>query len=898
MERKNTVELLAPAGQWDALRAAVANGADAVYFGLEAFNARRRAKNFSLDELPEVMGFLHAHNARGYVALNTLIFSDELARAGGFVAGVAAAGADAVIVQDVGLARLIARTAPSLAIHASTQMTLTEPRGIEFSRRLGVGRVILARELSLGEIATIAAATDVELEVFVHGALCISFSGQCLASESIFGRSANRGLCAQACRLPYELVGPAGDAPLPPHLLSPCDLGAFDLIGQLIAAGVTGFKIEGRLKSPHYVAAVTAVYRAAIDAALARRPFTLSDTHRRWLAQSFSRGLGHGFLEGSNRRLVEGDAPDRKGVLVGTVTGRTPRGILIRRPAPTDTGEDGAALTMLSSTFTTLKNGDGVVIVSAEGEADQGGRVYSARPVAGGQVELTFGRDAVDLAAVAIGSQVRKTDDPAVAAEIEATYARDLVVRRVPVTIAARAGAGAKLEIVIRDDCGNAAAVESGEPLPEARNQPLTRDLLAEQFARLGQTPFELASAELTSIGPPAMAPKSVLNDLRRQATDALVELRRRQAQHAITDADALTHLRQEDRRVARPPSAGDSAIQPVAQPPSAGSSESPVPPLTTNAPALYALVRTADQLSAVLRWRPPAGAVGLAGVYLDLADPRQLDVCVGRCRDGGLSVGLATPRILLPGEESHLGRLLAAQPDTLLARNLGSLAYLAERVPAAALVGDFSLNAVNELSAAAMLKASLRRVVPGYDLNFPQLAALVGEFAPAALEIVIHQHVPLFHTRHCIKAVGCAGVVCLHTVGPKTVCSRTATTGCTPYELLLRDRTGAEHSLFIDEFCRNTVFSSHAQSAAHFAADMLTLGLRHFRVEFVAEAGELVGPVLDAYAMLLAGQSAGAAAWRDLQNLYPDRLTRGTWQVIEERPTGTADRGTGNRRP
>ena len=236
-------ELLSPAGDWDALRAAVANGADAVYFGLEAFNARARAHNFTVEELPEVMRFLHARNVKGFVTLNVLIFSDELPDARRFVAACAEAGVDAVIVQDLGLVRLIRELAPTLPVHASTQMTLTEPRGIAFVRNLGVERVVLARELSLDEIRKVTAGTDAPVEVFVHGALCVAYSGQCLTSEALGGRSANRGQCAQACRLPYEMIvdGEKRELGDKAYLLSPQDLAAYDLIQPLIDAGVISF---------------------------------------------------------------------------------------------------------------------------------------------------------------------------------------------------------------------------------------------------------------------------------------------------------------------------------------------------------------------------------------------------------------------------------------------------------------------------------------------------------------------------------------------------------------------------------------------------------------------------------------------------------------------------------
>src|SRR5215218_5314793 len=277
--RATTPELLAPAGDWEAMRAAVANGADAVYFGLSNFNARARAANFTTDELPDVMRFLHDRNARGFVTLNTLIFSDELPAVADFVKAVAAAGADAVIVQDLGLVRLVRRLAPSLPVHASTQMTLTEPRGIDFVRRLGVERVVLARELSLDDIRKVTAGTDVPVEVFVHGALCVAYSGQCLTSEALGGRSANRGQCAQACRLPYEMIvdGEKRELGDKAYLLSPQDLAAYDLVDDLVKLGVTCFKIEGRLKSPEYVAATTQTYRAALDASIANRKWQIEN---------------------------------------------------------------------------------------------------------------------------------------------------------------------------------------------------------------------------------------------------------------------------------------------------------------------------------------------------------------------------------------------------------------------------------------------------------------------------------------------------------------------------------------------------------------------------------------------------------------------------------------------
>src|SRR3974390_740145 len=282
-------ELLAPAGDWECARAAVENGADAIYFGLEKFNARMRANNFTEADLPRLMEFLHRRGVKGYVTFNTLVFQNEIADAEHYLRAIIAAVVDAAIVQDVGIARLIRDLSPDFPIHASTQMTVTSAAGVEFCRDLGCNLVVLARECSLKEIEAIQAAQknsafsvqgsksqnfergtlnhELPLEVFVHGALCVAYSGQCLTSESLGGRSANRGECAQACRMPYDLISDGKQVPLgdKKYLLSPQDLAGLEILPELARVGVASLKIEGRLKSPEYVASITRVYRAALD---------------------------------------------------------------------------------------------------------------------------------------------------------------------------------------------------------------------------------------------------------------------------------------------------------------------------------------------------------------------------------------------------------------------------------------------------------------------------------------------------------------------------------------------------------------------------------------------------------------------------------------------------------
>ncbi len=437
-------ELMAPAGDWDCARAAVENGADAVYFGLQGgFNARARAANFSPAELPELMTFLRTRGVKGYLTLNTLVFGDELEEAERVARVAIAAGIDAVLVQDLGLLRLLGRLCPELPLHASTQMTLSSAECIREVESLGVRRVVLPRELSIDQIAAIRRQTDIELEAFVHGALCISYSGQCLASLSMGGRSANRGQCAQPCRLPYEIICDGGllDVGEKKYPLSPHDLAAYDRLPELIAAGVSALKIEGRLKPAEYVASVTRHYRTALDAvwnslhqtkdnsreltAPGEAATTADDIADMELA--FSRGFCHGWLDGPDHRgLVSGEGSAKRGVLLGEVRGVRGERILVELAGP-------------------LRRGDGVVFEGDRSQAaEQGGRVYEIfqnrrsieTEVAAGAVELAFRYGSIDLAQIRLGQKVWKTDDPRAARRLRQTYSSGRSQRRVPLDLA------------------------------------------------------------------------------------------------------------------------------------------------------------------------------------------------------------------------------------------------------------------------------------------------------------------------------------------------------------------------------------------------------------------------------------------------------------------------------
>jgi len=811
-------ELLAPAGDWDALKAAVANGADAVYFGLETFNARFRAHNFTTEELPDVMDYLHRHNVKGFLTFNTLVFSDELPDALDYIHAMAGAGVDAVIVQDLGIARLIHQIAPTLPIHGSTQMTLTEPRGIEFVRKLGVCRVVLARELSIDDIQKITAGTDMPVEVFIHGALCVAYSGQCLTSESLGGRSANRGHCAQACRLPYDLIvdGQKRDMGDVNYLVSPQDLAAYDMVSKLVDIGVVSFKIEGRLKTAHYVAATSQTYRAAIDAAIANRPFKITPEQRGDLEQVFSRGLATGFLAGVNhQKLVPGRFPKSRGRRFGTVIGRTGNGLIIE---PDNNVE--------------LKTGDGVVFDESHPERDElGGRIYAIKPQSKGRLLIELGRD-LPIMNVAIGAIVWKTDDPVVRKRLEQSFARDRVVHRTPVNMTVVARTGQPLRLTITDGQHDAYA-ESEIKLAKADQYPATERLLRDQLGMLLSTPFELRNLDCTIEQDP-ITPKPVLADVRKRAVEQLIERRKRS--HAI-DVGA-THA-SPDQVGAR--ASGDACVAPT---------------------LLHVMARTVEQVEALLALDEKP-----ASIYCDFEDVRRYKIAVDLCRMANMPIAVATMRILKPGEDGWLKHILDCNPDQVLVRNLASIHYFQTNAPHLPLIGDYSLNVANHLTADVFRETGLLRVVPSYDLNWKQMSAMLGSFDPAFFECVIHQHMPMFHMEHCVFA---------HTLSngkDYRDCGRP----CETHQVDLRDRMGQPHPLIPDAGCRNTLYNAAAQSGAEYAPKMRDLGITHYRVELLREKSADVAPLVQKYQDILANRVEARVAVKSLRVLNQLGVTRGT---------------------
>lgn len=829
--RREDIELLAPAGDWECMRAAVANGADAIFFGVEKFNARARANNFKMEELPEIMRFLHRYGVKGFLTFNILVFEDELRDARVLVDACIEAGVDAVIVQDLGLVKMIREMSPDFPIHGSTQMTITSPEAVEFTKPFGLERVVLGRENNLKQIKKIGEQAKLPMEVFVHGALCVSYSGQCLTSEVWGGRSANRGECAQACRLPYDLMvdgvqKPMGDIA---YLLSPKDLAALDLMPELIEAGVTSFKIEGRLKSPEYVANVVSKYRRAIDKYFEGDESEPSAEEVRELQQSFSRGFTHGFLEGTNnKKLVEGTFPKSRGVYLGRVEKILRDSVVCTIEAP-------------------LKRGDGLVFDAGDPtKKEEGGRVYDVRRSGtklegevpeGERIEIVMGRSDVDLTRLHEGDRIWKTSDPALDKRLRSTFETEKPYRTFPVAVTVEGREGAPLRTIWTDlDKGTTVVAQSEMPLERAEKRPLGREVLEEQLGRLGGTLYRLEQLTVSLEGE-VIVPKSELNRIRRDA------------------AERLEAMRELPPKYTRLQGAGALA-------PNVSFKADPEP---VTSPRLTALCRTLEQVKAAVR-------TDVAMIYADFEFIKQFPDAIAVCREAGKPIALATPRIHMPGENGYHRNILNLKPDAVLVRNTGALYYyLRERAEKPGekhplLIGDFSLNVSNHKTVELFREAGLDWVTPSYDLNIQQMVDMLRKADTSRLEIVIHQHLPMFHTEHCVYCTF------LSEGTDYTNCGRP----CEEHRASLQDRIGMSHPVRVDEGCRNTVYNAIEQSGAEYLSEFKELGVPSYRVEFLEENAEKVQEVLSLYRSALDGRIGGSEVWRKLKATNQLGVTRG----------------------
>ena len=823
---KNRLELMSPAGHWPQLRAAVEAGADAVYFGLKHFSARAKV-GFTTGELPEVMRELRGRSVRGYVTFNTLVFDHELELAQQAIIAIAEAGCDAIIVQDTGIAELARHIVPQLEIHGSTQMSITSAQGANLAQSLGCTRVVLGRELDLKDIRRIASATTVALETFVHGALCVSYSGQCFSSEAWGGRSANRGQCAQACRLSYQLVvdGQTKELGADRYLLSPGDLYTIEQIPELIDCGIACVKIEGRYKDADYVAMTTAAYRQAIDQYYDDSTTPEQSAHPAWsqqdLEQIYSRGLGSHFMAGTNHQdVVKARAPRHRGRKLAKVVEVGNSFVVVR-------GEP-------------INRGDGLVLDAANwrspDEPEEGGNVYEVNQQADGNQRLEFGFDQIDFSRIRVGDWVWRTKDPQLSRRLKRLTQASRPVHTQPIHLSVRAIAGQPLQVSAELDSGVRSELIAHGPLEPARNQCLTEQVLAEQLGRLGGTPFHLGRLELQT-DQPVFVPTSQLNQIRRDLVDAIQNQLVSYTAGPITPVELATWK----TRTLPSPDRTTTAAEPA---------------------GLHVLVRTAEQLQAAIPCHP-------SSITLDYLELYGLRESVGQVQDAGIPCRVASPRILKPNEHNVTRFLLSLQCD-LLVRSGGLLYELDSRhsaEPLPPLDGDFSLNIANAISVGKFLDMGLRRVTPTHDLNAQQIVELANLVSPSRLEVIAYQHMPVFHMEHCVfcrfLSDGTDHTNCGHP--------------CEKHRIAVQDSSGRQHAVLADVGCRNTVFGAEAQSAADHMHSFLEAGIRQFRLEFVHQEPEQVEGIITAFQRFLDGHMSVAQLHQTLDKYSPQRTTQGS---------------------
>jgi U32 family peptidase len=816
-------EVMSPAGHWPQLKAAIEAGADSCYFGLKHFSARAKV-GFELSELPEVVRTLHRRGVRGCLTFNTLVFEHELTEAARLIGLIAEAGVDALIVQDIGALKLAHRIAPDLELHASTQTSITSAEGVEFALAQGAHRVTLARELSLEEVSEIYAKTRADLEIFVHGALCVAYSGQCFSSEAWGGRSANRGQCAQACRLPYEMLVDGVRKPLADarYLLSPGDLSALRHLPQIIASGVRCLKIEGRYKGADYVALTTRAYRQAVDDAWSGRELSITPRQELELEQVYSRGLGPHFITGVNhQKVVNGRSPRHRGVHIATVMAVLDNSVSVQPAAAHD--------------IAPLKAGDGVVFDAADWrspqEEEEGGRVYQVAPLLNGTLELSFANNALNGRRIRPGDLVWRTHDPELDRAARPFLEPAAPVSKQPLTVYATAVENHPLHTRWTLPSGLSVSVESSSPLTVAQNRGLTGEILRDQLGRLGNTPYELADVKAEITGS-VFVPVSTLNLMRREAVEKLGELQARPLNRLIHPAPDL-------HRAARPATPTDAR--------------------------LHLLVRNAEQMEGAIGAEPDS-------ITLDYLDLYGLRPSVQRIKAAGIQVRVASPRILKPGE-SRIVDFLVSLECPILVRSSGILHTLRKGAMSQQLIGDFSLNTANTLTAEAYLEAGLDRLTPTHDLNAAQISALAGTVGPERLEAIAYQHLPVFHTEHC--------VFCRFLSAGTTYrdCGRP----CERHRVALRDPQGRAHPVMADVGCRNTVFGAEAQEASAHIDSWRQAGIRHFRLEFVHESAQEVRHVTSAFQAFFSGGINAGQLGTELKRYAPAGVTEGSLFVAED---------------
>lgn len=835
-------ELLAPAGSWEALVAAVQNGADAVYLGGKLFNARQSANNFDNEELARAVEYAHIRGVKIYVTVNILLANHELEEALGFLHFLHNIGVDAAILQDLGLARLAREVIPELSIHASTQVTVHNLPGVQLMQQAGFDRIVLAREMELDEIALIKRETGADLEAFVHGALCICYSGQCLMSSMIGGRSGNRGRCAQPCRLPYQLVDQRGKTLGSPsetgeYLLSPRDINTSAHINKLFAAGINSFKIEGRMKRPEYVATVIKIYRNLIDRALEEgQDFKVQEDEARNLAQIFNRDFSPGYFLGNpGKELMSFKRPNNRGIRLGRVKGynRETRLVEVLLEEP-------------------LQVGDGIEVWVTEG--GRSGVEVSSILLKGRQVNAAPAGSLVGLAIpgkIKPGDRVFKTNDARLMEQARETFSSSKETKKIPLHFLVRARVDEPLYMRVADGTGLTAEGYSEELGQEALNRPLTEEFLKDQLNRLGNTPFKLEDLKSDLEGQ-VMVPMREINELRRKVLTELEQKRIKTgkkagvAQYLVETriGGALKEIRQERK--------GKRAE-----------------------PQLSVYVTDLASLEAAVSYG--ADIVYFGGEsYRSKGLVTESDIKAGAefCQKNGASMVLSSPRTMNDQHLKQFSRLLEhtreLPVDGVLVGNLGLLKIIRDYTDKP-VVADFSLNVFNSATLHYLKEQGVSRATLSPELTMKQLQE-IALVAPISLEVLVQGAVPMMISKYCPVGSILGGLA------PGKKCGGP----CHKQKCGLKDRMGLVFPLEVDQNCHMHLFNAKDLCVIE---EIYTLaqGIGVMRIEARKEDHEYVARAVNHYRKALSRFEHGLKddyndreAKEDLEALSTSGLTKG----------------------
>ena len=892
------IELLAPAGSREALVAAVESGADAVYLAGNMFGARAYADNFDEEGMMEAIRFAHLRGVHVHVTVNTIMDSRELPELKKYLRFLYEAGADAVLVQDLGAARIVRETVPELPMHASTQMTVHNLDGVRALEALGFSRVVLSREVTLEAVRHICTQAKAEIEVFVHGALCVCYSGQCLMSSMIGGRSGNRGRCAQPCRLPYTLVDEKDNDMLGDsagkYLLSPRDMNTINLLPELLAAGVTSLKIEGRMKRPEYVAVAVGCYRRAVDSFLSG-DFAVPEEDSRALAQIFNRDFTTAYLEKKQgRNMMSDKRPNNRGLMLGRVQEYHPltedSGLAVLRLSDgisagdqvdfwvkvggrvTATVQDMQLVTGLRGKHNLKNAGKNINRADKKNQERNQGKKQDrnqAKKLAKNASSLNMQNllpvekaAAGDMVALTVkgrvfpGDRVFKVYDGKLMESAKAMYSTGAPVRRSGVRAVVRAAVGQPLYLSFTDEYGNVAEAETEFMGQEAMKRPLTKETLMKQIGRLGTSIFTLRELK-AEISGHVMVPVSELNEVRRKCVEQLEKMRLADFQAAADKARA---------EAAAAVRAGLANFYGVIEKTASENIRS----RNRGETGITVVADDLAKLSAALEGGADRIVFGGENYRHEAITLPMYEMAVKLAKTAGGKVVFNTPRIIRDGELDAFHRWLEnirdMGADGISIHNIGSL-YAARMMTDLPVEADFSLISYNIETLRHFQELGISRAVLSPELNMTQLAELAGQ-SPVPVECLAEGNLELMVSEYCCTGSFLGGL-------DKGSCGAPCVNSGKSF--FLKDRKDIKFPLVMDQYCHMHLLNGSRLSMLPHAMKFRQLGISSLRIDGrYMDEGQLRKTVRNYRKYMAYPAELTEAEKKAVQQLEGEKITRG----------------------